>query len=79
MSSPEKTYPNYLQRARKAHYLSQEDVAVLLKTTSQQISKWETGKQMMGVDKYIILAKHYNLSVDYLLGLVDQPKPLYEE
>jgi len=48
-----------------------------LNTTRQQISKWETGAQMMGVDKYIVLAKHYNVSVDYLLGLKDKPENLF--
>ena len=40
------------------------------------MSKWETGVQMMGVDKYITLAKYYNISVDYLLGLIDTPRKL---
>lgn len=31
---------------------------------------------MMGVDKYITLAKYYNISVDYLLGLIDTPRKL---
>ena len=71
---------NYFQRLRdirEDHDLTQIDIAVLLNTTRQQVSKWETGIQMMGVDKYIILAKHYNVSVDYLLGLVDTPRKLY--
>lgn len=66
-----------LRDIREDHDLTQTDVAHLLGTTRQQVSKWETGVQMMGVDKYIILAKHYNISTDYLLGLIDTPKKLY--
>ena len=67
-----------LRDLREDHELSQSDIANLLQTTRQQISKWETGTQMMGVDKYVILAQYYNVSVDYLLGLIDKPKKLYE-
>jgi len=55
-----------LKDLQEDHDLTQTDIAVLLKTTRQQVSKWETGAQMMGVDKYIILAKYYTVSVDYL-------------
>lgn len=65
-----------LKSVRKDHDLTQADIAGLLKTTRQQVSKWETGVQMMGVDKYIVLAKHYNISADYLLGLSDTPRKL---
>ena len=65
-----------LKAVREDHDLTQTDIARLLKTTRQQVSKWETGVQMMGVDKYIALATYYNLSVDYLLGLIDTPKKL---
>ena len=68
-----------LKEIREDRDLSQEAVAMLLQTTQQQISKWETGTQMMGVDKYVILARYYNVSVDYLLGLNDIPKKLYEK
>ena len=71
---------NYYERlklVREDHDLKQTDIAELLQTTRQQVSKWETGTQMMGVDKYIILAKHYNISVDYLLGLTDLPRKLH--
>lgn len=67
-----------LKDLREDHDLSQEAVAKILQTSQQQISKWETGTQMMGVDKYVILAQYYNVSVDYLLGLIDKPKKLYE-
>ena len=65
-----------IRNLREDNDLTQVDIAEILKTTRQQVSKWETGAQMMGVDKYIILAKHYNVSVDYLLGLIDEPRKL---
>ena len=71
-------YYQRLRDMREDHDLSQEAIAKILQTTQQQISKWETGTQMMGVDKYVILARYYNVSVDYLLGLTDIPKKLYE-
>lgn len=70
-------YYERLRDMREDHDLSQSDIAKLLQTTQEQISKYETGKQMMGVDKYILLAKYYNVSLDYLTGLLDTPKKLY--
>ncbi len=34
---------------------------------------------MMGIDKYIKLAQFYNVSLDYLTGLIDRPRPLYDK
>ena len=65
-----------LKDVREDKDLTQTDVAKLLKTTRQQVGKWENGVQMMGIDKYIILAQYYNVSLDYLAGLVDVPKKL---
>ncbi|MBR4050367.1 MAG: helix-turn-helix transcriptional regulator [Clostridia bacterium] len=70
---------NYYERLkdlREDKDLTQADIAKLLETTRQQISKWETGVQMMGVDKYIKLAHFYNVSLDYLLGVTDTPRKL---
>ena len=71
---------NYYERLkdlREDNDFTQADIAALLGTTRQQVSKWENGTQMMGVDKYIKLAQHYNISADYLLGLIDTPRTLY--
>ncbi len=67
-----------LKDLREDKELTQTDIAKFLKTTRQQVGKWEAGVQMMGVDKYIKLAQFYNVSVDYLLGLIDTPRKLYE-
>ena len=69
-------YYKRLKDIREDNDLTQEDIAKLLETTRQQVGKWENGAQMMGVDKYIKLAKYYNVSVDYLLGLIDTPRKL---
>lgn len=65
-----------LKDLRLERKLSQADLAEVLGTTRQQIGKWELGIQKMGVDKYIKLAKYYNVSLDYLLGLTDEPRKL---
>ena len=56
--------------------LSQAEVAKLLKTTQQQYSKIETGKSDISGEKLILLAEFYNVSVDYILGLISEPRPL---
>ena len=71
---------NHYQRLkdlREDHDLTQSDVAEILQTTREQVSKYETGKRMMGADKYIKLAKYYNVSLDYLMGLIDTPRKLH--
>ena len=73
---------NYFQRLkdlREDNDLTQNDIAKLLGTTRQQIGKWENGVQKMGIDKYIILAKYYNVSLDYLAGLTDIFRELTSE
>ncbi len=62
-----------LRDLREDHDLTQQDIADFLKTTKQQVSKWERGEQMMGIDKYILLAKYYGVSLDFLAGLSDTP------
>ena len=62
---------------REDHDLTQADIANLLQTTQEQISKYELGKQMMGADKYVKLAKFYNVSLDYLMGVIDTPRKLH--
>ena len=36
------------------------------------IGKWEKGIANPSIDAVIMLAKHFNISTDYLLGLVDE-------
>lgn len=70
-------YYQRLKDLREDHDLTQQDIAQVLQTTREQVSKYETGKQMMGVDKYIKLARFYNVSLDYLTGIIDTPRKIF--
>lgn len=56
--------------------LSQSDIANVLMISQQQYSKLETGKSEITGDKLLLLAEFYDVSVDYILGLTNNPKPL---
>lgn len=70
---------NYYQRLRdlrEDNDLKQEDIAKILGIQQTQYSRYERGVQMMGIDKYIILAKYYNVSLDFIVGLRKEPDKL---
>ena len=70
---------NYYQRLRdirEDNDKSQAEIAEILGIQQTQYSRYERGTQKMGIDKYIILAKYYNVSIDFLVGLRDTPDKL---
>lgn len=66
-----------LRDLREDRDKTQKEIAVILGIRQSDYSKYERGINMMGIDKYIILAKYYNVSLDYLTGLIDIPKQIY--
>lgn len=65
-----------IRELREDNDLSQSTVAKVIKTTQQHYSKIETGKSDISGEKLILLAKFYNISTDYILGLTKEPTPL---
>ena len=63
-------YPR-LKDLREDNDLTQKDVAKLLLITQQQYSLYEKGYRDIPTSALITLAKLYNVSVDYILGLAD--------
>lgn len=51
--------------------LGQNLLAKELKLSNASISYWETGKQEPSAEALFKLAKYFNVSADYLLGLTD--------
>lgn len=64
-----------LKEIRQDKDLYQKDVAKILNTTQKQYSLYETGIRLIPIDKLVLLAKYYNTSIDYILGLTDERKP----
>lgn len=67
---------NRIKDLREDRDLSQSEIAKVIKTSQQQYSKIEIGKSDISGEKLKLLAEFYNVSVDYILGLIDTPKPL---
>ena len=61
---------------REDRDLSQAEIAKVIKTTQQQYSKIETGRADISGEKLSLLAKFYNVSADYILGLTKEARPL---
>ena len=69
-------YPR-LRDLREDADKKQEDIALILEISRQQYQLYESGKREMPMHLFIILAKYYNVSLDYLAGLIEKPQPLY--
>ena len=65
---------NRLREIRQDRDLLQKDIAKILKTSQKQYSLYENGIRLIPIDKLATLAKYYNTSVDYLIGLTDERK-----
>lgn len=69
-------YYKRLRDLREDHDLTQKQVAELIKTTQQVYSEYEKGIREIPLFKMIILAKYYNVSMDYLTDLTDEKRKL---
>lgn len=65
-------------RLRELRYearLSQQEVANMLHCTQVAYSLYESGKRKISIARLVILARFYETSIDYIVGLVDERKP----
>lgn len=75
---------NRLCELRKAHNLSQEELASKLGVSRQAVSKWERSESSPDTDNLIQLASLYNISLDELLNgeeaisLIEENKESYD-
>ena len=67
---------NYRERikgAREDRDLSQSEIARILQKSQQGYNHIEKGRAELKIDDLIILCRFFNLSADYLIGLIDAP------
>ena len=67
-----------LKDLREDKDLYQRDIARILNVTQQQYSRCETGENELSYDGLIKLAKFYNTSIDYILGITNIKEPYPE-
>ena len=68
-----------LRRFRKAFGLTQDDVAEAIGIFRPLYTKYEGDKNMPSVDTVMKIAVAFNVSMDYLVGLSDEPRPVPAE
>jgi len=64
-----------LKSYRLKRDLTQEQLALELNTDKKQINRWEKGESAPSAGKLAELSRVLNISVDYLLGISDNPIP----
>ena len=55
--------------------LTQKEIADFLHIKQNTYSQYENGHRQLPIDFLISLAKYYNTSTDYILGLTNERKP----
>lgn len=60
-----------LRNLRKEKNIGQNALAKAIHVSNASVSYWETGKQEPCAEAIFKLAVYFNVSADYLLGIVD--------
>ncbi|MGN0480360.1 MAG: helix-turn-helix domain-containing protein [Lachnospiraceae bacterium] len=68
-------YNERIREIREDRSLTQQKVADLLNIGQRTYADYESGKTRIPVDSLLILARFYNVSLDYITGASDIQKP----
>ena len=69
------SYSQRIRALREDHDKTQSEIATILKVGQRTYCDYELGKTRIPVDSLILLAKLYNVSMDYLSGVSDIRRP----
>lgn len=72
-------YNERIREIREDNSMTQQCIADLLHIGQRTYSDYESGKTRIPVDSLLILAKFYNVSVDYISGASNIPTAYPEE
>lgn len=67
------TFGDRLKELRKQHNLGQKEVGAWIGVSDSSIRKYEAGERTPTPDALVILAEHFGVTVDYLLGRATEP------
>ena len=66
-------YRERIKSAREDRDMTQEQVGRILNKSQQGYNHIEMGRAELKIEDLIRLCRYYNLSADYLIGLIDKP------
>lgn len=69
-------YNKRIKNTREDKDYTQKEIATILKTSQSYYAQYENGHRKLPIEHLITLCKFYNLSADYLLGLIDEPRQI---
>ena len=61
-------YNERIRELREDRSLKQQEVADILNVGQRTYSDYESGKTRIPIDSILILAKYYNVSLDFITG-----------
>ncbi len=68
-------YRTRLKNLREDHDYTQAYVGEFIKKSQQGYNHIETGRAELKIEDLAILCDLYNVSADYIIGLIDEIKP----
>lgn len=72
-------FANRLKQLRKESNLTQEELAQKISKTRSTIAGYETERKEPDYETLVLLAKYFNVSLDYLMGVSDVKNPYSEK
>ena len=66
-------YRERLRNIREDRDLTQSEIGNLLNKSQQGYNHIEIGRAELKIDDLVKLCRYYDLSADYIIGLVDKP------
>ncbi len=68
-------YRERLRNIREDRDLTQAEIGQLLNKSQQGYNHIESGRAELKIDDLVTLCRFYDLSADYVIGLVNKPVP----
>lgn len=65
-------YNERIRELREDHSLKQKEIAELLNIGQRTYSDYESGKTRIPLDSILVLARFYDVSMDYITGASDK-------
>ena len=66
-------YRERIKNVREDRDLTQAQIGKVLSKSQQGYNHIETGRAELKIEDLVSLCKYYDLSADYLIGLIDKP------